>query len=92
MATPTFFPEGTTPRIKDTKRRIQMKILGAILDTAPGSGATDYATGGNFSGAGSPEGTIIASPGATYVDTVSGNLWTKKTGVGTNTGWNQQTA
>lgn len=92
MATPLFYPEGNTPKLFDTQRRIEMKILGAILDTAPGSGATDYATGGNFSGVGSPEGAVIASPGATYIDTATGNLWTKNSGTGTNTGWAQQTA
>lgn len=92
MATPTFYPEGNTPKLFDTQRRIEMKILGAIIDSAPGSGATDYATGGNFSGSGSPEGAVIASPGAVYLDTATGSLWSKRTGTGTNTGWLQQIA
>lgn len=91
MAVP-FFSENTTPRIKDTQRRIEMKILGAISDIDISGGAVDYATGGNFSGSGSPEGVVTASPGATYVDTATGNFWTKKTGTATNTGWIQQTA
>ena len=87
MANPSFYLDGNTPRSTDPVHRIEMKILGAILDTAPGSGATDYATGGNFSGAGSPEGVVVASPGATYIDTTNGFFWMKKTGTGTNTGW-----
>lgn len=87
-----FYQEGNTARLHDTMHRIQQKILSAIQDAAPGSGATDYATGGNFSGAGSPEGVVVASPGATYIDTSSGSFWMKKTGSGTNTGWLQQIA
>lgn len=40
------------------------------------------------SGSGSPEGVVVASPGATYFDTVSSVFWVKKTGDG-NTGWYQ---
>ena len=44
----------------------------------------------NFSGAGSPEGVVAASPGATYTDTSVDPppFWTKHTGTG-NTGWRQ---
>ena len=43
-----------------------------------------------FQGAGSPEGTIVGSPGDFYSNTAGGagsSLWTKISGVSTNTGW-----
>ena len=79
---PSFFQEGDTPRIKDSMWRITQKILGGGVGS---SGS--YASGGNFSGAGSPEGVVTAVPGATYVDTnAPGTLWFKRTGTG-STGW-----
>lgn len=87
-----FFTEGTTPRIKDSVRRIEMKILGAIADIDISGGAVDYATGGNFSGSGSPEGAVTASIGAVYIDTATGSFWQKRSGTATNTGWIQQIA
>lgn len=81
---PDFFPEGNTPRIKDSMWRITQKILGGL--TGSGSGGS-YSMGGNFSGSGSPEGVVTASPGATYTDTdAPGTLYFKRTGTG-NTGW-----
>lgn len=81
---PSFFPEGDTPRIKDSMWRITQKILGGISSGSSGS----YASGGNYSGSGSPEGVQAASPGATYIDTdAPGTLYFKRTGTGTNTGW-----
>lgn len=44
---------------------------------------------GGKSGQGSPEGVTTASPGTMYLDTDTENLWIKKTGTGTNTGWIQ---
>lgn len=83
-----FYAEGNTPIRDDPSRVIEMKILGATRDATPGSSATDYATGGNFSGAGSPEGVVLASPGAVYVDTnPPGALYFKLSGVATDTGW-----
>lgn len=79
---PVFFPEGDTPRSKDSMWRVTQKILGSLQ-----GGAVSYAIGGNFSGAGSPEGVVTAAPGATYVDTnAPGTLYLKRTGTG-NTGW-----
>lgn len=49
----------------------------ALLDTLPGAGV------------GSPEGVVAGSPGKTYLDTAAENLWIKKTGSGTTTGWIQ---
>jgi hypothetical protein len=48
---------------------------------------SDYVQGGNFSGAGSPEGVISARVGARYLETDTGDWWEKKTGERTNTGW-----
>ncbi len=39
------------------------------------------------SGVGSPEGVVLGSPGNIYVDTATGNLYKKVSGVNTNTGW-----
>lgn len=82
---PSFFYEGDTPRIKDSLWRITQKILGGIQGGVGSSGS--YATGGNFSGSGSPEGVVTASPGAFYVDTdAPGTSYFKASGTG-NTGW-----
>ena len=49
----------------------------------------DVAATGNFSGSGTPEGVVTASPGATYTDVADPPLfWVKITGAG-NTGWRQ---
>lgn len=87
--TPTFYAEGSVPYRDDPRRVIEMKILGATIDFGTITGTVvDYATGGNFSGSGSPEGAVSASPGATYVDTdAPTQFYYKASGVGTNTGW-----
>lgn len=46
--------------------------------------------GGGLAGTGSPQGVVSASPGQTYVDVSTNNLWLKVTGTG-NTGWFQFT-
>lgn len=51
-----------------------------IVQGAPG--------GSGEAGVGSPEGVVTASPGTTYIDTSTNNLWIKVTGSG-NTGWVQ---
>lgn len=43
-----------------------------------------------MSGTGSPEGSVVATPGTLYRRTDTGQLWVKKTGTG-NTGWGQVT-
>jgi hypothetical protein len=40
-----------------------------------------------FAAAGSPEGAVTASPGATYLNTTDDSFWVKKTGTLTSTGW-----
>jgi hypothetical protein len=40
MASPTFFGEGHTPRVTDTRWRILQKILGATIDNGGGSTTT----------------------------------------------------
>lgn len=40
-----------------------------------------------YAAAGSPEGAVVASPGATYLNTTDDSFWVKKTGTLTNTGW-----
>lgn len=70
------FSSGTVPTRADTRRTLLIKeILATIAAGASG-----------LSGAGSPEGVETARPGATYVDTSTGDLWAKQTGTG-NTGW-----
>lgn len=43
--------------------------------------------GGGMTGVVDPNGSVTASPGAFYYNTVTGSLWVKATGSGTNTGW-----
>lgn len=38
MASPAFFPEGSTPRVTDTRWRVLQKILGATVDGGGGGG------------------------------------------------------
>lgn len=42
--------------------------------------------GGGLSGTGSPQGSVSAAPGVTYLDTSTGNFWAKQTGTGAS-GW-----
>lgn len=52
-AIPTFFGEGNTPRVKDTRWRILQKILGATLEggtSTSGAWITWQDTGPNPSG------------------------------------------
>lgn len=51
----------------------------------PFSGGSGTTT--TLSGAGSPEGVVIGSPGWTYYDTTNNIFYAKKTGTATNTGW-----
>jgi len=58
------------------------------------SGKISISTGGPTTslhvGSGSPNGTVIASPGALYLNTTGGagtTLYIKESGAGTNTGW-----
>lgn len=84
MSSPTFFGEGSTPRVRDTRWRILQKILGATLDGGGGGGGGGLA----FStGTGSPEGVVTGSPGDTYWDTSTDFEYTKVTGTATTTGW-----
>lgn len=82
---PSFYPENNTSLPSDNELRSLHKIVDLIGGGSGGGGA--YASGGNFSGSGSPEGVVTASPGATYVDTdLPGTIYAKRTGTG-NTGW-----
>lgn len=55
MSEPTFFTEGSTPRVKDTIWRIEQKILGALLDGGGGGGGgTDGTTNMNLGGVAPP--------------------------------------
>ena len=81
MAQPTFFGEGHESRLQDTIWKIDQKILGALNSGSGGAGGS-----GTFAGAGSPEGSLTASPGATYYDTTGDDFYVKKTGTG-DTGW-----
>lgn len=85
MAQPTFFGDGSTPRRSDPQWVILQKILGALNDGAGGGGGT------GLSGAASPEGSVTANPGTTYLQTSDNSFWAKATGSG-NTGWIQLVA
>lgn len=68
-----------------TPEQLQLIIAQLLCDiSVNGTGSG----GGGLAGAGSPEGSVTASPGATYLDTSSNGFWVKKTGTG-NTGWIQ---
>lgn len=74
-ASPVFFGEGHTPRVKDTRWRILQKILGALVDGAafPPIGGTQQV----FYGAGAPVGLQpgqVAIVGAVYYDTNPGGI------------------
>lgn len=87
---PTFYSEGSVPLRNDPLKVVDTKILGATIDFTiiPPGTVLDYATGGNMVGTGNPNGFVVASPGATYVDTTPpGTLYFKISGVGTNDGW-----
>lgn len=66
MSSPTFFPEGSTPKANDPRWRILQKILGATIDGGGGAGADPMTTA---SGAPVAAGTA-ASP--FYFDTATG--------------------
>lgn len=83
MPSPTFLGDGHTPRRSDALWAIEQKILGALVDGAGSGGG-----GSGLSGAGSPEGSVTASPGTTYLDTSTNSFWAKSSGSG-NTGWFQ---
>ena len=85
MAEPTFLGDGNTPRRSDALWAIEQKILGAIRGGGGGGGGGGAGTG-TFSGVGSPEGVVTASPGATYLDTSTNGFWVKNNGSG-STGW-----
>lgn len=48
---------------------------------------TIYYSDTTIAGHGTPEGSVVAWPGATYVDVDSGDRYTKETGNGTADGW-----
>lgn len=83
MPSPIFLGDGHDPRRTDAQWAIEQKILGALVD-----GAGSVGGGASLIGAGSPEGSVTATPGTLYTDSSTGALWSKITGVG-NTGWSQ---
>lgn len=80
-----YFSSGTVPLRVNPERVLTSKILTALNNQPSGGGSGT----GTFSGTGSPQGVVTASPGATYVDTSNGNFWTKLSGTG-NSGWLEQ--
>ena len=55
-------------------------------DGAPGVNGTNF--GAIPPAAGSPEGSVVAGPGVTFLNSTDQSFWVKATGVG-NTGWIQ---
>jgi hypothetical protein len=74
------FGQGNTAWWTNTERQLEAKILNKL--SAGGTG------GAGIVAAGSPQGVVTAPPGTTYLDSSTGSLWMKETGVG-NTGWLQ---
>jgi len=88
MASPTFFSDGHTPRVDDTRWDINQKILGALDDIAGGGGGGGGAVAKKFTGHGDPNGVVTADVGDYYINLDSGSITPKVIGNGTNTGWN----
>lgn len=68
---------------------IEAELLCEILAVGTGGGGVPGATGGVFSGSGSPEGVVTAPVGSIYTDITGGVIvaqYTKVSGAG-NTGW-----
>jgi hypothetical protein len=80
-----YFASGTVGQTTNTTRQIEQKFLTA-LNAGGGSGGGGGAGTGTFSGTGSPQNVVTASPGATYLDTSGGHFWAKQTGTGSS-GW-----
>lgn len=76
MSSPTFFSDGSSPRITDTTRIATEKILGALVDGGGGGGGGG--SGGISSGAGDP----VAAPTNVNID----NIYINRTAV-PESGW-----
>lgn len=79
---------GTEPVATNPIRVIEVKILTALNGGAGGGGGGSGTGGSGFTGVGSPEGVVTATPGTSYLDTAGDSLWYKESGSG-NTGWIQ---
>lgn len=82
---PSFYPENNTSKPSDNELRSLHKIVDLGGGGAGSSGT--YATGGNYSGNGNPNGVVTADSGAFYVDKDAPGTSYFKTTDGTNTGW-----
>lgn len=82
--------QNSYPQINDSEQTLLIKICEAsngVSNAISGGSSGSYAAGGNFSGTGSPEGSVTANKGATYVQLDEpGRIWAKTTD-STNTGW-----
>lgn len=63
-------------------QRAMIYLLNQIMVGGGGGGGLSFSTG-----TGSPEGSVVGSPGDTYWDTATGFYYIKVTGTATNTGW-----
>lgn len=81
---PSFLPEGNVSLPSDDEQRSLLKLVDLGGGTGSGGGT-------GLSGAGSPEGSVSASPGTTYLNTSDNSFWAKSTGSG-STGWIQLVA
>lgn len=66
-------------------------VAGTNVNVSPagGTGAVTVnstASGGGLTGVGSPQSSVTAAAGTTYLDTAANNFWVKGSGAG-NTGW-----
>jgi hypothetical protein len=85
-----------TVKVEPTGDTFEIKVpagsgtydISALITTEAEDGLTAYERAGSFSGSGTPEGVVTASPGAHYVDLDTGNTWAKVSGTGTS-GWIQ---
>lgn len=74
MSSPTYFSEGSSPRLSDGEWKTLQKILGATIDGGGGGGGS----GGISSGAGDP----VAAPTNVNID----NIYINRTAV-PESGW-----
>jgi hypothetical protein len=94
LSSPSFYLEGSTPVLTDTKYKVAQKILGVLNDlndaiggAGGGGGAGCSVFSRRRSGVGDPNGSVSGCVGETYIDTSTGQIWAKVSGANTTTGW-----
>jgi hypothetical protein len=83
----SFYPEGATILVGDDVLRSVHKLVATAMSGVPGPPGPPGGGANSTVGSGSPNGAVSGNPGDKYLDGDVDAIWTKKTGVGTNTGW-----